>query len=222
MEAETRSSVTTVVTLPVGAPRARRLPPPADAALDGFVRNRRPALTRLVARHLRRSGCRADQELTEELVQETLCRFLERLSGPVAPEWAAAPHRLAAYLDKIAVSVVSDRLRSLHALKRGSGRVGQMSIEEERWLQETRADPAPSPEERLLAREGLRRALARLRVLEPGTEGAHRLQLLLWAAVAEMTSREIAARLAGRASAAGVDSLLHRLRRRLRRGWEEN
>ena len=176
------------------------------------------ALKAGVRRVLRRSGLRCDAAGREELVQEVYCRLLEndgrilrRCRGDSAPA-------VAAYLRRVAESVAVDRLRSLAAVKRGQDKVVRLRDGDRRQRQPGFVADGPGPEARLLARERRRRAFSRCRELVGGRTPGRDLSVLYLAYCRGYSSREIARRLGGGLTQARVDSLMHRLRRRLARG----
>ncbi|HXT20395.1 MAG TPA: sigma-70 family RNA polymerase sigma factor, partial [Thermoanaerobaculia bacterium] len=163
----------------------------------------------------------------DELVQEVYCRVLDGRFPDAAMEWP--PPQLWAYLNRIARNVVIDEVRSRCAKKRGGpprntggGGDGQPAQHHGRRgshrltaaLAERRA-PGPTPEERLLAREGARAVRRRVHELGGAEQGARNVRILELAAVEGFTAPEIARRLACGLSASTVHTVLHRIRRQL-------
>lgn len=143
----------------------------------------------------------------DELMQELWCRLLAGEGKLLSAFRGESRSEAAAYLATVARSVVVDRLRYRRAQKRRAVLLDLGGFEP--------ADLAPGPEARLLRRE--RREAARRRLHEllgPRTSRRNRQSLEL-ALLGGLTSREIAARSRGRTSAGAVDSLVHRVRRRL-------
>lgn len=178
-------------------------------------------LVRCVAGSMRRVGWRVDQVELDELVQEVYCRVLDGRFPDAVVDWPAP--QLWAYLNRIARSVVVDTLRNRCARKRGGPpRVdGGCAAEHDRRdrrpaaaLTERRA-PGPTPEERLLAREGAKAVRRRVHELGGAEHGARNLRILELAAVEGYTAPEIARRLAGGLSASTVHTVLHRIRRQV-------
>jgi len=176
------------------------------------------ALAAGVRRVARQAGLPGDPASREELLQEVYCRLLEN-EGRILRECRGdtAP-AVAAYLRRVAESAAVDRLRLLTAVKRGRHLLVRLrDADRGRWRGSFIAE-APGPEARLLARERRRRAFARCRKLVGGRSPRRDLSVLYLAYCRGLDSREIARRLGGGLTAARVDSLMHRMRRRLARG----
>lgn len=143
----------------------------------------------------------------DELMQELWCRLLAAEGRLLTAFRGESRSEAAAYLAAVARSVVVDRLRFRRAQKRRAVLLGLGGYD--------LADLTPGPEARLLRRE--RRETARRRLhdlLGPRTSRRNRHAVEL-ALLGGLTSREIAARSRGRTSAGAVDSLVHRVRRRM-------
>jgi RNA polymerase sigma factor (sigma-70 family) len=173
---------------------------------DRLVRLHGSRLTAVARRSLSRCGLSTRTEDVEDLVQDVWCRLVER--------WGTRPGRgvrggdggLFAYLATVIHNAAVDRARAAAAAKRGQrcprdqGRVDLVAAAE------------PTPEERLLERDGRRLFRARCR---PYTSRARRRRDV---AVAELalidgwTSRQIADALRHRLAPSSVDSLVHRVR----------
>jgi RNA polymerase sigma factor (sigma-70 family) len=203
--------------LPRHGERSRR-----ETFWEELARRQGHDLVRCVAGAMRRVGWRVDPVELDELVQEVYCRVLDGRFPDAVVEWPAA--QLWAYLNRIARSVVVDAVRSRCARKRGGpprGSCGRPAVDHRRrdrqppaTLAERRA-PGPTPEERLLAREGARAVRRRVHELGGAEHGARNLRILELAAVEGCTAPEIARRLAGGLSASTVHTVLHRIRRQL-------
>lgn len=172
-----------------------------------------------VRRALTRVQRRADRELVEDLVQEVWCRLLEQ--GVRPHRFRGRAHReVAGYLGRVAASVVVDRTRAACAVKRG-GEQRTLRIEGgagDRRPLDRLPDPAPSPEHRTLRRERRRLLVDRCRRLAgSGGLGRRNARIAVLALVGGWTSREIAAAVGGLAPSS-VDSVIHRIKRRLATG----
>ncbi len=189
-----------------------------DAAWREFLDQFGAALAAGVRRVARQAGLAGDPASREELLQEVYCRLLEN-EGRILRECRGdtAP-AVAAYLRRVAGSAAVDRLRLLTAAKRGRHLLVRLRDADRgrrrgSWVAET-----PGPEARLLARERRRRAFARCRKLVGGRSPGRDLSVLFLAYCRGLDSREIARHLGGGLTPARVDSLMHRVRRRLARG----
>ncbi len=180
-----------------------------------------PALDAGVRKVARQAGLPGDPASREELLQEVYCRLLEN-EGRILLECRgdSAP-AVAAYLRRVAASAAVDRLRLLTAVKRGRHlQVRLRDADRRRWRGSFVAEAA-GPEARLLARERRHRAFARCRRLVGGRSPGRDLTVLFLAYCRGLSSGEIARRLGGGLTPARVDSLMHRVRRRLARSGIE-
>ena len=191
--------------------------PSEEAAWSELVRRYGARIAARVRRALTRFGVRPTEDLVEELAQEVYCRLLERHGRDLADCRAANENQFLAYLYRVAESAVVDRLRQARAAKRGPGRLVPLSAPASEEAARRFADPAATPEETVLASDGYRRLVGALREAARGSLASRNLGILLLSAVEGWTSREIAGALPGDLAASSVDSVLHRLRGRLRR-----
>ncbi len=169
-------------------------------------------LRRRVRRTLAAAGARVRAEQVEEVVQEVYCRLLAAEGRRLRGCRAGNEQELAAYLGRVAERVALDHLRTVAAAKRGGGRLIELCPEE---MAERAADPAASPEERLLAAERRREFLERCRALaRPGRERRDA-RIAVLALFDGWTCCEIAAAAGGRLTAGSVASVVHRMRQRL-------
>jgi len=172
-------------------------------------------LARCVAGAVQRVGWRPDPGEIDELVQEVYCRILERRAPRGLSRWPAP--QLWGYLQRIARSVVVDELRNRCAKKRGGMRRpgNEVGSPGAGFHALPERPSGPTPEERVLARDGA--AALRQRVCELGgaEHGARNLRILELAAIEGYTALEISRRLAGGLTASSVHTVLHRLRRQL-------
>jgi RNA polymerase sigma factor (sigma-70 family) len=163
---------------------------------------------------LRRFDERPDPERVDDLAQEVWCRLLERDRMRRAGPRGEREGETATYLRRVATTVVADVLRAEGAAKRRPRAL--LSLEPGDFgLRREPADERASPLRRLLARDQLRRYLALCGRLVGRRDARARRLVVRLAWVAGLTSTDIARRIGGRWTSSGVDSLLHRLRRRL-------
>lgn len=158
---------------------------------------------------LARWGVRREDR--DDLIQETYCRWLER-----APARAAArqPAQERCYLARVARTVVIDQARAQRTAKRG-GHLAAATPPHDPALHSVR-DPAPTAEERLLRRE---RRGALLRTCAAACRRRRRRDVMIvrLAWLDGLSSSEIARLAGGRLRVGSIDSLLTRVRLRLRR-----
>jgi RNA polymerase sigma factor (sigma-70 family) len=189
---------------------------PGDAGgWEQFVTRFDRRLAGAVRRALVSAGLRADRERVEETAQEVYCRLIE--AGPRSRAFGRRDDcEVVGYLRRVARSVVVDQLRGRRAAKRGGDRRRAVADDPEVDLAERIPDQAPSPEERLLTRERRHLFLDRCRrCTGSGENGRRNLRILELALLDGWSSREIAAAAGGGLRASSVDTLVHRLRRRL-------
>ena len=171
---------------------------------------------RLAARarwSLRQFGVAPRADQVEEVVQEVYCRLLDDDGRRLTACHAESEGQAVSYLARVVERVVIDQIRKRLAAKRGGGRTVGLGPEERRLL-ECRADPAGTPEDRLLAAERRRLVLAHWRDIGREMQGRRNLRILRLALIEGWSSREIA-RTLGKLAPSSVDSVVHRLRRRL-------
>jgi len=174
---------------------------------DDLVRRFGGPLERMAAEALCRVGQPPERHRVEDLVQEVYCRLLAQGRG-------FDPHRrrepqVVAYLRRAVRSAAVDGVRAAGAAKRRSGEPVPGAVAEP-------IDPAPDPEQRLLARDRRRRLLARCRAAAGrGPAAARDTRLLALTVIGGWTSREIAAASGGRVRSSTVDAAVCRMRRRL-------
>lgn len=161
--------------------------------------------------------CRAARrrERIDDLLQEIWCRLLAGERRALRGVRGASDGEVAAYLRRIAVTVVLDRLRAEAAGKRLPDRL--LTAEPSELWSGRLADRRGCPERRLLAREEARRFAALCAELAGRTRRAERLTIARLALVERRSSREIAACVGRPWSVGRVNSFLFRLRRRLAR-----
>ncbi|MFQ5350401.1 MAG: RNA polymerase sigma factor [Thermoanaerobaculia bacterium] len=189
-----------------------------DAAWREFLDLFGAALAAGVRRVARQAGLPGDPASREELLQEAYCRLLANDGRILRDCRADTAPAVAAYLRRVAESTAVDRLRLLAAAKRGRHLLVRLHEADRGCWRGGFVAEAPGPEARLLARERRRRAFTRCRRLVGGRSPGRDLAVLYLAYSRGLNSREIARRLGGGLTAARVDSLMHRLRRRLARG----
>lgn len=169
-------------------------------------------LRRRVRDGMRRLGLRPRPEEIVESVQEVYCRLLQ--GGPCRLRRLRGIGRsgVLTYLGRVADSVLVDELRAARAAKRGGG----PSSHPARMCVQRFDLPDADPEGALLRSER-RRMLVRHLLELAEQEGLSRRDVrILWLAVVEeWRSRDLAR--AFELKPRYVDTLLHRMRRRLRR-----
>lgn len=177
-----------------------------------FDRRFRSRLVAGVVRALARGGQRPDAEWVGEMLQEVYCRLLEDRRSILRRFRGSTDGQAFAYLKRIAESVTVDRLRAEAAAKRGGAR---LEADSDELLDDTVADLAMSPEAQLLRRDSWRHFWDQCRSKVRSRHRARDLAILQLAVFEGWSSREIATALGGRLTVSSVDTILHRLRRRL-------
>ena len=169
-----------------------------------------------VYRTLMRYNARISDDERQDLLQETYFRLLEGEGRRLRRCRGEVEGAIAVYLGKVAESVVIDYLRGRSAAKRGRGVLVELPARDDGVdLAESVLDTRRTPEERLLERERRLRFLASCRKLV-GKENQHRdLRVLYLAFFEGWTSREICRRVGHGMKPSTVDSLIHRLKKRL-------
>jgi DNA-directed RNA polymerase specialized sigma24 family protein len=164
-------------------------------------------LRRRVRDGMRRLGLRPRPDEVGESVQEVYCRLLQ--GGPRRLRRLRAIQRngILTYLGRVADSVLLDEMRAAKAAKRGGGPIARLQ----------RFDPPDAdPEGALLKSEGERILMRHLLDLADREGLTRRDVRILWLAVVEeWRSRDLAR--AFELTPRYVDTLLHRVRRQLRR-----
>lgn len=168
-----------------------------------------------VWRTLQRFDARISQDEHQDLLQETYCRLLEAQGRRLRSCRGEVEGAISAYLGRVAESVVVDYLRGRNAAKRGGGVVVEPRRSSGADLADGLSDPRRSPEERLLLRERHTRFLARCTKLVGKRTPQRDMQVLYLAFFEGWTSREICNRVGQGMKPSTVDSLIHRLRKRL-------
>ena len=185
-----------------------------------FDRRIRRRLAAGVNRASRRSGVGANPDWVEEMIQEVYCRLLDRDCRILRSCRGSIDGEVASYLTRVAESITIDRMRADAAAKRGRDLIVDLPADDDRPTAELVRDRSPSPEDRILTRER-RRVLARhcREVVRPRL--ARRDLTIFYLALFEgVGSREICQRLGQGLTPTGVDSVVHRIRRRLeKRGF---
>lgn len=200
----------------MGYPSARELLDhcargPEAAAWGEFVQRYGPAIEAGVRRALRRAGSVGPgPDRLEDLVQECYIRLLESRGRRLRGFRGAAEAELRSWLGRVAERTALDRLRAASAAKRGQGRLWPLA---DRWDKGLPADPAPSPDRRLLGRERLCLLARRWRRLAGSEREARVLRLVF---LHGLSSREVADASGGALTPSSVDSVVFRFRRRLK------
>jgi RNA polymerase sigma factor (sigma-70 family) len=178
---------------------------------EEFVRRYSRYIGSAVKRYLRYRAETFGGERVEELEQEVYCRLLARGCRRLKAFRGSDHAEVVAFLGRVARTVVVDSSRARRAVKRGGNdesRGGDSSLEI--------TDSTLDPETRYLRKEGLRLFLDHCRRSLGKRAPRRDLRIVQLALVEGYTSREIAGRLPGCLSPSTVDSILHRLRSRLR------
>ena len=150
---------------------------------------------------------RGDEDDPAELLQELWCRLLAGEGRLLRAFRGTSRGEATVYLGRVVRSVVVDRLRQRLARKRHAKLVGLSTHDP--------ADLAPGPEARLLGRERRGAARRRLHDLLGPRVGRRSRRAVELALLDGLSSREIAARSRGTTTVGAVNSLVHRVRRRL-------
>jgi DNA-directed RNA polymerase specialized sigma24 family protein len=182
-----------------------------NAGWEEFVYRFEPRLRDGVRRALGRSGVRATPDLVDEMVQEVYCHLLEQNGRRLLGFRGVSYGEVLVYLGKTAQHVVLDRLRNAGAAKRG----GDLLVPCESSLAGRLMDPEPDPETRLLLQEARWLFLQRCRQVSGGPTAGRNLRILHLALFDGWTSREIADLAVAGLKSSSIDSLIHRLRKRL-------
>ena len=199
--------------LPVPELVALCLEDPASPTWTELVTRYRRRVDHGVRKALRRFELRPDPVRVEDLVQETWCRVIEDRCRRLRGFRGTAEGQLGAWLVRLAERTAIDALRSAAAAKRGVDRlVPQDSVD-----LEGRSDPTACPAHRAELQERLGHLGRRVLALNGNPRNAPLLRLVL---AGGWTSSELAAASGGRITPSRVDSLVHRIRRRLEdEGW---
>ena len=173
-----------------------------------------------IASRVRRSLARFDAAVSrdehQDLQQEVYCRLLSGDGKSLRRCRGTAEVAVSAYLGRVAESVVIDHLRSLSAAKRRQSRLIDAGGNGARELSDWVSDPRQTPEQRLLLREKHLRFLAGCRRLVGTRNPGRDLQVLYLAYFEGRTSREISEHLGAGLKPSTVDSLIHRIKKRMR------
>lgn len=168
-------------------------------------------LRRRVRDGMRRLGLQPRQDQVVDSVQEVYCRLLQGGPRRLRRLRGIGRRSVLTYLGRVADSVLLDEMRAAQAAKRGGGPRAHPA----RMLVQRFDGPYPDPEVLLLQSER-RRTLIRYLLAVGEVEGFTRRDVrILWLAVVEgWRSRDLAR--AFELKPRYVDTLLHKVRRRLR------
>ena len=164
---------------------------------------------------LLRFDARVSEDEHQDLLQETYCRLLERQGRRLMSCRGEVESAISTYLSRVAENVVMDFLRGRNAAKRGGGVVVELRRNQLPDLADRVRDPRRTPEERLLQRERRARFLASCNELVGKRSPQRDLHVLYLAFFEGFSSREICGRVGQGLKPGTVDSLVHRLRKRL-------
>lgn len=184
---------------------------------DEFLRRFQSRLRAGVYRALARCDVDPNSHEREDLIQEVFCRLLERRCRCLRLCRGEGESSVGAYLGRVAENVVVDRIRAAAAAKRGRDQLVDRGPESRFDPLVIAADRRPSPEERLIARERVDAFLHGLRQALGAASPQRDWQIFCMAVVEGRSSREICLAIGGGLKPSTVDSLIHRLRRRLAR-----
>ena len=168
-----------------------------------------------VRRALARCESNLGEQEREDLIQEVYCRLLDRRGRCLRLCRGREEASVGAYLGRVAENVVLDHLRSIGAVKRGRDRLLDIHPDSTFDPLGDAADTGATPEERLLARERQQTFLRRFRKVLGKSSPERDWQVFYMAVFEGWSSREISSRFSGELKPSTVDSLIHRLRRRL-------
>lgn len=160
---------------------------------------------------LRRAG-RSDGEPIEDHLQDVYCHLIERDGWVLRRCRAQDEIAVRGYLARVSEYVVLDRLRAGAAAKRGSACQVPWEYHETRNLPSAR----PSPEDHVLIKERKEVFLKHCRRLLGCGDAPRDLHILRLAYVDGFSSGEISRMIGKGLTRSGVDSVVHRIRRRLR------
>ncbi len=171
-----------------------------------------------IYRAVRKAGLRLARPEFDDLQQNVYCKLLDRERRNLRRCRGREERSVGSYLAKIAETVTLDYLRAAAAAKRGRGRLFSLPHHWDVDLTQRAVDPSMSPEERLLRRERQRIFLNRCRASLGPRSPERDLRVLYLAFLEGMSSREISRRMGRGTTPSCVDSLVHRVRKRLARG----
>ncbi|HEY0783919.1 MAG TPA: hypothetical protein VGE98_15790 [Thermoanaerobaculia bacterium] len=198
--------------------RAVEVPVDGEGERRGWeqvVRRYGAAVERRVQTLVWRLGLPPAADRVEDLMQEFYCRLFAGGAERLALCLARSDGETFAYLGRIAERVVFDVLRAGTAAKRSPGR--GMEVPWEAMVVERALGAAASPLERLLGGERLRLLLARCGRHAGRDDRRRNCRILRLALLGGFSSAEIARELGGGLAPSSIDSLVHRVKRRLER-----
>lgn len=198
--------------------REGSFPRPASAAgsaWDELVERVGPYLEICVRRSLRRLEVAPRDGEVEEVVQEIYFRLLDHGGRRLRSFAGHHAGQGQAFLRQVAHRVILDRVRHAEACKRSGKGSGNLSRAMRLPASELGFRPHGDPERHLLARERMRELFERCRAAGGRRHQDRNLHILQLALVEGRSSREISHKLGGRLTPSSVDSVIHRLRRRL-------
>lgn len=164
----------------------------------------------IVCRKLRDCGCRARPEDVHEIEQEVYCRLLGR-GGRGRTLVAEGDAAARAYVGRVAMAVIIDRMRRESAGKRRCERLRSALSSNFDHVRGHDIDP----EERMLVLERVEWVADRCRRIAGTRDRDTKLRALLLVVLGGYRSLEVVAALDGRISASHVDTLISRLRGRM-------
>lgn len=181
---------------------------------DDFIGRFEKELVAGVARGFRRFGRYARPEQLEDLVQESYCKLLADECRVLRRCKSESEVAIGVYLGRVAERVAFDSLRRGCAERRGGGRLESLENRAERGGESEWPMTPATAEDRLISRERIERFFACCRKIG-GRRKERDVRIVRMALVDGLTSSEISESLGRLISPTGIDTVLHRIRRRL-------
>lgn len=167
-----------------------------------------------IRRAFRRAGRLPSADDVEDLLQDTYCKLLEKNGRVLNRCTSDRELAIGVYLGRVAERTALDQLRAVAAQKRGGGKVDSLeSVNDrdgDRWWPTVEADA-----ERRILREELRERFLEACRRVAGRSRERNVRILRLAFLDGLSSAEISRKLGDVISIAGIDTILHRARRRL-------
>lgn len=172
-----------------------------------------------VCRWLKSAGLPVEPELIEERVQEVYCRLLQGGAGRLRRLLQWSERQVVTYISRVAQRVVVDELRANAAAKRGGGGAWVIISTCGKEIADKAVDPRGTPEDQILLAEHRRLLLERCRPIVESMLGCadrrRSLRVLRLVLLEGWSSQEVCRAEGGRLAPSTVDTLVHRVRRRL-------
>ena len=202
------------LSFPLDTPSPRAAPHPATAGAgpdprswESLVRRYRRLLAGVAGYAAQRYRLRLRPEEIEDLLQDVWCRLVQHWGGRL--DLDGGEGRVYAYLVRTTRNAVRDEVRARRTLKR---RHDRSAGSETTWDEaRRRVDPRPSPEERAMLRQWRRVFRHRCRRVA----GRRAVAIVERVVLDGWSSRELAALLGPPLSPSAIDTVVHRVRRKL-------